>query len=133
MKKYLFPLGLIGLFLLVVPSSYAAIIRPSASPAVGFIGVNEDVSYRVIILVVLNYVLIVLGVLSVFFSIKNLVKGFKLKGTPEFDGKYFRRFVYFLVAIVVVVFALLSVNTTMCSPPPGADYDCGGVNIRLTF
>ena len=133
MKKCLFLLGLVVLFLLIAPGSYAAMITPDDVP-IGIAGVNDGASYMVIIQVVLNYALIILGVLSVFFSIKNLVKVFKLKRTPKYDGKYARRFVYFLIAIVVIIYALLSFNTTWCcATGDDGSMQGGGFNIRLTF
>ena len=135
MKKYLFLLGFVGLFLLVVPSSYAALITPNVevpSP------VNPGVSTRVIVQVVLNYVFIILGLLSLFFSIKNLVKGFKLKGTPEYDKKYFRRFFLFLFGVFVVWFVLFGIlNQQWCCTFDGEGNPTGGGSafptIRLTF
>jgi hypothetical protein len=137
MKKILFLLGLVGLFLLIVPSAYAALIMSGDIPH-DVTGVNEGISTRVLLQVILNYVFIILGLLSLFLSIKNLVKGFKLKGTPSYDKKYFHRFFYFLFGVLVVWFVLFGVfnHTWCCTFDEEGNPISGGSafsTIRLTF
>ncbi|MBT3705202.1 hypothetical protein HOG17_05490 [Candidatus Peregrinibacteria bacterium] len=189
MKKYLLSLGIVGLFLLIVPSAYAALIT-SGDVSAEITGASDTVSTRVMILVFANYLLILLGVLNLVFVVTYIVKIFKSKGKPKSGNKYFGNFsifvlaliflffgiqafsyyllillvvlnlvfifvhlvkiyravdnpdngnrysrslLYFVFAFIVVLFGLLIINQTMCAAPPGADYDCGGFNIRLTF
>ncbi len=137
MRKFLFLAVLIGLFLFLVPSAYAALITSGDLPH-EVPGVEDTFSTRVVLQVVLNYVFIILGLLSLFFSVKNLVKGFKTRGTPAYDKKYFRRFLLFLFGVFVVWFVLFGIlNQQWCCTFDEDGNPIGGGSafptIRLTF
>jgi len=189
MKKFLFSLGLVGLFLLVVPSAYAALITSGDVP-LEVLGVNDRMSTRGMILVFANYSFILLGVLNLIFVVTYVVKIVKSRGKPSGGNKYFGNFsffvlalillwfgllafsyyllfllgilnlilifvhlfkiyrsiddssgggkyvrslLYFVFALVVVLFWFIAANQRMCAAPPGSDYDCGGFDVQLTF